>query len=953
MPMNQQVIELCQTMLKNIDGCITRDHIAQKVDEILTLPTFQTAVDRDTVIKKLEEKFTVWTEESQVLSNNDNHTPWLPGRRGDITWSFWNRYKLSIENDLPPAAVDSISEVTDKILERLENPESDGPWDRRGLVMGNVQSGKTANYTGLICKAADAGYKVIVVLAGLHNNLRSQTQIRLDSGFLGYRATVDYNESGAFEPVGVGLLDPSVRADSVTTRHDNGDFNRVAASHFAINPGGRPLLFVVKKNVSVLKNLLRWIRSSADVTDPETGRKFHRETPLLVIDDESDQASVDTGAVAVDEDGKRDDEHDPTSTNKLIRSLLFSFAKSAYVGYTATPFANIYIHEHNKTKNEGEDLFPRSFIVNIPPPSNYMGPARIFGVDADESVGLEEQAPLPISRAIDDYAVKRDDDGKPSEDGVIGLKETMGWMPPRSLDKTEHVPFYEGKEQIPPSLRTAMRVFILATAVREIREGKSCHNSMLIHVTRFTKVQGKVAEQIAKELSDVRNRLQHGDGARTPSVLEEFKQLWTLDFEKTSSDPVFQSEIFGDGLVLPSWNQVEAELSSVALSIEIRSINGSAGDVLDYDNHTERGLNVIAVGADKLSRGLTLEGLTVSYFLRASKMYDTLMQMGRWFGYKSEYADVCRLYTPVDLIQWFTHIAAASEELRLEFDYMVNVGGTPKDYGLKVRSHPVLLVTSAVKMRAGTGMKLTYAGDISETIIFHTSPEVIKRNWEATSSFVEKLGPSEDKSKFLWAGVSAEEILEFLGGYKSHPDARRADTRLLASYIKRQVEQNELIEWSVLLVSSSDKTARMKKMTDGKILGLIQRSQYPKHPSGDRYTIRRLLNPADESKDLLRRVDNNEYEKALVRTVEKWELSTRKDKSPTPPSMPSGRDARLSRPKKRGFLVLYPLDSQHAKVSSAVPIMGMAISFPSSNTAKEISYTANNIFMTVGDIDNI
>ena len=176
----------------------------------------------------------------------------------------------------------------------------------------------------------------------------------------------------------------------------------------------------------------------------------------------------------------------------------------------------------------------------------------------------------------------------------------------------------------------------------------------------------------------------------------------------------------------------------------MRTINGSAGDVLDYEENKLTGLNVIAIGGDKLSRGLTLEGLSVSYFLRASRMYDTLMQMGRWFGFRDGYFDVCRLYTAAELLEWFTHIAAASEELQREFQHMVNVGGTPKDYGLRVRSHPVMLVTSAVKMRNGTNMQLSFSGDVSETIIFNSDARWIAQNFTAVTNWLTSLGSPEN-----------------------------------------------------------------------------------------------------------------------------------------------------------------------------------------------------------------
>lgn len=226
---------------------------------------------------------------------------------------------------------------------------------------------------------------------------------------------------------------------------------------------------------------------------------------------------------------------------------------------------------------------------------------------------------------------------------------------------------------------------------------------MLIHVVRYTKIQNEVATQVAQALKDIQQRLRNGDGERKPTITNEFEQLWHRDFAPTTINCA--RVMNSTRLILPRWEAVHPMLESVASGIRIKIINGTAGDVLDYEIHKETGMDLIAVGGDKLSRGLTLEGLTVSYFLRASRMYDTLMQMGRWFGYKENYIDICRLYTPAELLEWFTHIAAASEELQSEFEHMANVGATPKDYGLKVRSHPTMLVTSAVKMRHGTEMR--------------------------------------------------------------------------------------------------------------------------------------------------------------------------------------------------------------------------------------------------------
>lgn len=946
--MNEQLFPLalaqCRLALANITdktrAPLTREQIEEEVDEILGMRRFRDAVDRDSLIRELEEVFTIWSDAPASLSSDENHEPWLKQKSVDINWNFWDRYKLYLlmKQQLSPSAMTNIEKVTDDVLSRLEDPARNGPWDRRGLVMGDVQSGKTGTYIGLICKAADAGYKVIVVLAGMHNNLRSQTQIRLDEGFLGYKAVPPTADGSAFEATGVAEFGQGLgcRADSVTNRNNNGDFNRAIAGHFSIHPGGNPLLFVVKKNVSVLENLLRYIRSKADNTDPETKRQYHQNTPLLIIDDEADQASVDTKQLTFDENGVPDPEHDPTKINQLIRKLLHAFNKAAYVGFTATPFANIFIHEKARTKELGEDLFPKSFIINLPAPSNYMGAARVFGIREGSDAGLKPIAALPIIRHVSDYAASLEPD------------ETEGWMPPRLVHKTAHVPRWNNQKVVPPSLETAIRAYLLAATIRTVREPQPLFNSMLVHVVRFTNVQNLVKEQVEKVVRDITSRLQFGDGDRSPTILEELRQLWETDFVPTTA-------AIGTPYVMPEWDEIAKQLPRIAASVEIKAINGSAADALEYENHKATGLNVIAVGADKLSRGLTLDGLVVSYFLRASRMYDTLMQMGRWFGYREKYLDVCRLYLTEELDDWFQVIASATEELRLEFEYMVSVGATPRQYGLKVMSHPALMVTSAAKMRTGTEMRLSFSGDISETILFDKGADVVSKNYEAVRSLIQQLsaasGPRGDfKGGYFWEKVNADLILDFLDDYLSHPDARRVNTKLLSRYIRKQLERDELIKWGVKLVSSSDAEpeAIYEDLGLGIRIGAVTRTPYPAVQHKDRYSIRRLVNPADEAEDL----EADELKEALAESRTLWQQSTRKDKPAEQPDKPSGKGIRVARPKTRGLLLIYLLDPKQAELSRKEPISAISISFPESDTAVPISYVVTNLFAQTGDYDS-
>ena len=936
-------LAMCQMMLKQrVDTAgrfLEMVDIPKVVDEVLAMPSFA-GLDKNRLVVDLEERFTVVTGEHQTLGNDDDHKAWLPSRRSSVSWRYWDRYLLYLEERVPQSAVDSIDKVTNDVLERIEDPQRAGAWDRRGLVMGHVQSGKTANYCGLISKAADAGYKVIIVLAGLHNSLRSQTQIRVEEGFLGFMNDTFGAGQQTFKPVGVGLLDRSIRANTGTSRLEKGDFNENVARQFGIHPGGHPLVFVVKKHVGVLENLIKWIRSCADAKDEASKREYVRNVPALIIDDEADLASVDTRQQKFDEDGNPDEDHDPTKTNKNIRLLLRAFEKVAYVGYTATPFANIYIHENGSTPVLGDDLFPRSFIVNIPTLSNYMGPARIFGLHEDEDAGLDEIPPLPIVRPVSDHADSDDDD------------ETSGWMPPKLENKTDHIPKFQGHRVVPPSLREAIMAFLLATAVRKQREKGVLFNTMLVHVVRYTKVQKEVADQVEFALKDIRQRLRNGDGDRKPTIIDEFEELWTRNQTGFVDTTARCAQILDSSqLVLPAWEAIHPTLESVAAGIRIKIINGSAGDILDYENHKETGMDLIAVGGDKLSRGLTLEGLSVSYFLRASRMYDTLMQMGRWFGYKEKYIDVCRLYTTAELLEWFTHIAAASEELQREFKHMFDIEATPRDYGLKIRSHPAMLVTSAVKMRHGTEMKLSFSGEVSETITFNRDPKWLAANFDEIESWLTSLGPCEPAGckagGYTWR-ADAPAIFDLLGRYKSHEDARRADTKLLARYIKAQTKHGELVHWTVRLVSSSLTEAGQRTIC-GLGVGLVMRAEFPEMQRHGRYTIRRLVSPKDEQIDLT----DVEKKSAFTLSVENWQNDRRPSKSKKPPTTPGGREIRQARPKTRGLLIIYPLDPKYAGLpEGSPPVIGVAISFPKGENVDEATYTVNNVFTTRGGDDD-
>lgn len=887
-------------------------------------------IDKERLIRHVESKCSIFVPTSATLEDQRDHLEWLSERRSQIEWNFWNRYRRYLEDveQLAPQAVQRLNEVTNDIVSRLEDPLRKGAWDRRGMVVGQVQSGKTSNYTGLICKAADAGYRLIVVLAGSHNSLRSQTQRRLDRDFLGFDTQQRMHFDQTNTRIGVGRLPGTVLhiVHSLTNAAENGDFSLKVAGQATLMLGGaEPVLLVVKKNATVLKNLLRWATYIRQELDPGSGRKIVQGVPLLLIDDEADNASINTN-IDVDEHGKYDEDLDPTKINGLIRKLLHSFEMKAYVGYTATPFANIFIADEAVSEVYGSDLFPRSFIINLSPPSNYLGPAKVFGLAADQQAGTKATAGLPIIRQVDDYA---------------------DWMPDKHTK--EHVP-----GSLPGSLRTALRSFILTCAARAARSSARAHNSMLIHVTRFISVQAHVARQVDEELNFLQGRLKYGDGAAPEPLLGELETLWETDYA-----PTMRSMQTIESLEVQeiTWTDVKPLLYAAASKIEIRRINGSVKDTLQYDEHPN-GQSVICIGGDKLSRGLTLEGLSVSYYLRASRMYDTLMQMGRWFGYRPGYADLCRLYTTDVLVQWYRDIATADDELRQKFEDMAALDQTPEQYGLGIRNHPDgLMITAAAKMRRGQRVFVSFSESIIETISFYEDKKTTLANLEATEHLIRRLAPSNDarppdqeRHTRIWKQQPGDLVVEFLETYRTHSGARKARTDILKKYIDARMARGELVEWTIALVSSS--TAKHCGTIAGLDVGLIERERIQSdsmltksRPSNGDYVIRRLVSPTDERIDLTQ----SEFTSALEKTRVTWQKNPGRSQRKEPPNLPSGLAVRETRPSSRGLLLLYPLDPSYADPpvnDGEIPVIGFAISFPKSSDAEHsaVEYTVNKIY---------
>ncbi|MDC3124138.1 Z1 domain-containing protein [Gammaproteobacteria bacterium] len=945
---------------------ITREKIATIVDSVAAATSTELGpTERAKLLRDLYSNEQTSTDEIRVLEDTEdpNWEEWLPGRRGSVQTKFYSRYEQFLKRveNWADSNVEKLGQATETTLAALGDPQRTGEWDRRGLVVGLVQSGKTSHYVGLINKAVDHGYKIIIVLTGFTENLRVQGQERLEDGFLGTKASV--RDPDVRIKSGVGLLGEVDQKCDFTTSQSS-DFKAQNANNLGIRlqPDRPPILFVIKKNASILRNLLNWLHGNAEDTDARTNTKYIANVPTLIIDDESDVGSVDTAAGNIDHNEEVNEDHNPSTINRQIRQLLSIFSQSSYVGYTATPYANVLIHvdgragayEIRRNGPEiivGEDLFPRSFIHTVPTPSNHFGPNLVFGTTSRDEEKAEREG-LPILRQNNDAQLSF----TPRGDESSALEE---WMPVKH--QKDHVPRFNGNSEIPPSLREAIYVFILSCAAKRNRGFGNKHNSMLVHVTLFTDVQAKVKEQVNAELKRLRDRLINN--CEPQPVLAEMKRIWETDFLPTTREINKRGDEDTPWLNNPleEWESLLPHINPALGATEAKEINGSSADVLDYESRKETPWNVICIGGAKLSRGLTLKGLTVSYFLRNTKMYDTLMQMGRWFGYRDGYMDLCRLYTPSQMQTWFKDIADATSELLREFDCMVAEGKTPKEWGLKIESHPTLLVTSAVKMRNAFDMKLSFEGRDPQTVDFDRRNSEVENNYSAFTDLLHTLeqGPAEKiktgpANRLHWRNVDADCILQFLEDYRTYHGAREVRSDRLKTYIELELQKGRLQSWQILVSGGAKSNGLVPQSVCKEDINYVDRSWKPKgqNPSErkkieqlitkDHFQTGILISPQDERVDL----EAGELTKALELTRIRWEKKDPKKRSEHPPKEPAAMDCRHIRDEKKGLLIIYPIKPGARKAESeSTPIIGFGFSFPTVEGNKStVDYKVNSVF---------
>ncbi|WP_240329957.1 Z1 domain-containing protein [Helicobacter suis] len=668
-------------------------------------------------------------------------TKWYTEFKSKNNNFYWDKLKKDLKS-YPLKVVEALDKDTDAIMNLIGDPRKEKDnFGIYGMVVGNVQSGKTLNYTCLIHKAIDTGYKFIVILAGDKENLRSQTQKRLNERF----TEVEYK-----------------RPISLTT--EGYDFNTRDSdrdTRFNLEEIGVPIYAVLKKNSKVLDALMKWLDSHGD--------KGISEHAILLIDDESDYASVDT----------KEAKEKASAINRKIREILKRFKKYSYVGYTATPFANIFINYELK-KDNLPDLFPQDFIYALDVPTNYFGARKIFI--------------------------------KEPEKFLINIKDYEEAFPLKHKKKHQIL-------ELPESLVEAIFVFCLNITIRYLR-GQEKHNSMLVHVSRFNDVQ----RQISEKLEELKGSL--GD------FITEAKNVFDRRF-------VDHKHL---------WEQVQEVLPKTLSSMQVRLVNQ---ENQEFSYPKDKNLNVIVVGGASLSRGFTLEGLSVSYFIRDSEFYDTLMQMGRWFGYRDGYEDLCKIYMPEEIQEKFKKITDAINDLMDQLEEMNKKGETPLDFGLAVKKAAGLRPTSGSKMRNVMLRKkipVSFFG-ISR---FSKNRQIHANNLEILRVLVEFLGNHENEkmgSYMVYREVNNERILSFVKKFEGIEDKQRVLDYLEGEknnnpwivYLNIGGEGNEIKELGIKGMHAALrrnfkvekdylKYGGIQRITSGKVINKIDKDVLAKNP---------------------------------------------------------------------------------------------------------------------------
>ena len=902
---------------------------------------------------------------------NEYIDSWLDeGRMNEIGWlndetiakTYRGRYLIYLEKKLGRSK--SMIIETDRssleIIKKIGDPKNTNNFFVKGLVVGSVQSGKTSNFNAVVNSSIDVGYKLIIVLSGIMEDLRRQTQIRTEKEVEGKMITqgtfIGVGEENSFGPL--GKFDDVKQIVIPTSR--NKDFDRnLKESEFSLNQIN---ILICKKNTSVLQNLLLWLN---EYLGKNTDK---HDIPFLIIDDEADNASINNL-------GHKGAEY-ANKINGHIRALLALFNRKTYIGYTATPFANI-LQDWNKkpetkwkvrdSKNNCElefdlegNLFPDDFIELLIPPSNYIGPKNFFETRIDDVKKIDPLLAAPINDYIEYFPERVEE---LSDGNLIGVKK---YNNKTEFDNDQNARTRFGNYQdyrivtrattkydnyptaIPKSLDEAIKCFIISIAIRQSRRPELIlsklfhpHNTMLIHISRFSDWQCRSKELINERINNLRTRLNNDTLTSKDSIFKEFERIWIKYFaDAVNNIKEYLPENYDDEyLTRKTFLEVRDLLVSAINGIEVKAVNTVEKDVLDYESGEKK---YIVIGGNKLSRGFTLEGLTINYFIRNTNYADTLLQMGRWFGYRPGYLDCCKLFTTSDSFEKFDQVTWTIEELEEEFRKLSIDKKKPKDYATKVLTHPgTLQITRPAILKNTVTETWSYEDKLVQTTEFELRADKISNSWENFKSTYQKYASEFkfDKDKnFIILKKDTQSLEDFLNSIST--PTSKFEKNAIIRFIKLCNNYDKLTNWTIAINTSGSLREIPKEYTGFNTGVKLTKRGGPKEGS-NRFYIKLLDSNIFTASGNSSNIVTSPSDLSLVLTESEKNQAEEKFRSDNPGKNPPERIYREKMKDNDGLLVIYLMDlkeifhnselenkANNENIDLNIPLVGFAIGIP-------------------------
>jgi len=905
-----------------------------------------------------------------ISLQKSNEQTWLTNIRIDeLKWnsddckSYRTRYMKYLEKIGRTKLIIKETERSSlEIIKRLGDPKSEDDFFIKGLVVGSVQSGKTSNFNAVINSSIDVGYKLIIVLSGLMEDLRSQTQKRIEKEVEGKMIRTD-------EFIGVGNISsfgqlgkyPEINQVFVPTSSTN-DFNRtMQEAQFSLNNTN---ILICKKNTSVLQNLLLWLHDYLNENNDK------HNIPLLIIDDEADNASINNL-------GHKGKEYS-NKINGHIRALLALFKKKTYLGYTATPFANV-LQDLNeiptnkwkvKDSRNGSDvefdqegnLFPEDFIELLYPPSNYLGPKNFFETRIENVKKIEPLLSDPITDHINCFPERLalNEDGSLSIVDKVNdrvefennenLKAQFGdYVNYRTSTRTptRHDPY---PVKLPESLKNAIKCYIISISIRSSRRPEIVnsilfqrHNTMLIHISRFTEWQNRTKLLVESYINTIREKLINDNINDPDSIYSEFQKVWMEYFVYAINNISEYLPYNDEFLTNRKFDDIREYLIKSTSGIEIKAVNTVSKDLLDYEGVDKK---YIVIGGNKLSRGFTLEGLSINYFIRNTNFADALLQMGRWFGYRPGYIDCCKLFSTYDTFNKFDLCTWTIEELEEEFIKLAtsNPAKKPRDYATKILAHPgYLKMTRPSVLKNSSIIKGSFEDRVEQSTEFLVTKNNIETSWVNFKKLYKKYEKDfsyNQEKGFIILKTNKAILFEFLNSQKSF--TKNFENLALQRFIDLCESHNKLTNWTIAIRTKGERNGNiLKKEVSGfsTDITLTKRSSTSKYQnilnqknifkaSGDSSNI--ITSP----KDLSLTLDINTIEQL----ENAFKLSNPNKSIPGHIYLPAMKDT-------EGLMVVYLMDLKHIfntnddlkqkatreEIDLELPLIGFAVAIPPLN----------------------